>query len=239
MVSLYKAIKTKKPHAVFQLIKEYNFKGFYFLEGQYLPPFLITYNHMESLEYILRDNNIDIDYKDVYGNTLLYHATRKGNISCIKSMIDHGANIHIKNNNKLSIIAEPIMSKNYEVIHFIINQGYKPDSLDIELIIRGNHIPLIKYINTENINKELLFFSSYRKNTIILMECLKQDLSLLLIKNKGIRLIDYISTYNKEAYEEIVKILLGIQLYIYMVIQSNIISFVNKKEVNNSNKKVA
>lgn len=56
------------------------------------------------------------------------------------------------------------------------------------------------------------------------MKSLKRDLSLLLIKNKGVRLFDYIQKHNNEAYVEIVALLLSIQFYIYVAINAKILS---------------
>lgn len=228
MVNLHKAIKTKKPHIVLPLIKQYDFKGFYFLEGEYLLPLLLTYGHFEALEYLLQDKNINIDYKDIYGNTLLYHAIRNGNEEWTQKLINYGANIKTKNNNGLTVVSEAIMSKKYNIILLMINNGYTMENLDTELIIKGNHIDLMPYININTTNSELLFFSAYKKNTLILMEYLKKDLSLLLVKNKGIRLIDYIQKHNNEAYIEIVALLLSIQIYVYTAINTQILSIKTK-----------
>lgn len=224
MVNLHKAIKTKKPHIVLPLIKQYDFKGFYFLEGEYILPLLLTYGHFEALEYLLQDKNINIDYKDIYGNTLLYHAIRNGNEEWTQKLINYGANINVKNNNGLTVISEAIMGKKYGIISLMINNGYHMESIDIELIIKGNHIELINYIDGYILDKDLLFFSAYKKNTVILMKSLKRDLSLLLIKNKGVRLFDYIQKHNNEAYVEIVALLLSIQFYIYVAINAKILS---------------
>lgn len=228
MVNLYKAIRTRKPHIVLPLIKQYNFKGFYFLEGEYILPLLLTYGHWEALEYLLQDKSINLDYKDIYGNTLLYHAIRQGNEGWTQKLINYGANINVKNNNGLTVISEAIMSKKYNIILLMINNGYNIENIDIELIIKGNHIDLIPHININTINRELLFFSAYKKNTLMLMESLKKDLSLLLVKNKGIRLIDYIQKHNNEAYIEIVALLLSIQIYVYTAINTQILSIKTK-----------
>lgn len=224
MVNLYKAIRTRKPHIVLPLIKQYNFKGFYFLEGEYILPLLLTYGHLEALEYLLQDKSINLDYKDIYGNTLLYHAIRQGNEEWTQKLINYGANINVKNNNGLTVISEAIMGKKYGIVSLMMNNGYHMESIDIELIIKGNHIELINHIDNYIFDKDLLFFSAYKKNTVILMESLKKDLSLLLIKNKGVRLIDYIQKHNNEAYVEIVALLLSIQLYVYVAINTKILS---------------
>lgn len=238
MVNLYKAIRTRKPHIVLPLIKQYNFKGFYFLEGEYILPLLLTYGHWEALEYLLQDKSINLDYKDIYGNTLLYHAIRQGNEEWTQKLINYGANINVKNNNGLTVISEAIMGKKYGIISLMINNGYHMESIDIELIIKGNHIKLINYIDGYILDKDLLFFSAYKKNTVILMKSLKRDLSLLLIKNKGVRLIDYIKKHNNEAYVEIVALLLSIQLYVYVAINAKILSL-KIKNIKMDNRKAA
>lgn len=231
MISLHKAIKTKKAYTVLPLIKSYDFKGFYFLEGEYILPLLLIYGHYEALEYLLEDKSINIDYKDVYGNTLLYHAMRQGNEEWVKRLITYGANIQIKNNNGLTVISEAIMSKKYELVSLLFENGYKIENIDIELIIKGNHISLLDYITFNKIDKDLLFFTAYRKNNIILMEYLKGDLSLLLVKNKSIRLIDYIQMHNIGAYTEIVALLVSIQIYVYTAINANILLVRERKEL--------
>lgn len=224
MISLHKAIKTKKTHLVLPLVKSYNFNGFYFLEGEYILPLLLIYKHYEALEYLLEDKSINIDYKDIYGNTLIYHAMRQGESEWVEKLIERGADIQIKNNNGLTLISEAIMSRKYELVSLLIEKGYKIENIDVELIIKGNHIDLLKYIPFNNINKDLLFFTVYRKNNAILMEYIKKDLSLLLMKNKSVRLIDYIQSHNMEAYTEIVALLVIIQIYVYVAINANIIS---------------
>lgn len=238
MVNLYKAIRTRKPHIVLPLIKQYNFKGFYFLEGEYILPLLLTYGHLEALEYLLQDKSINLDYKDIYGNTLLYHAIRQGNEEWTQKLINYGANINVKNNNGLTVISEAIMGKKYGIVSLMMNNGYHMESIDIELIIKGNHIELINHIDNYILDKDLLFFSAYKKNTVILMESLKRDLSLLLIKNKGVRLIDYIQKHNNEAYVEIIALLLSIQVYVYIVINAKILSL-KTANVKIDNKKAA
>lgn len=238
MVNLYKAIKTKKPHVVLPLIKEYDFKSFYFLEGEYILPLLLTYGHLEALEYLLQDKSINIDYKDIYGNTLLYHAIRQGNKEWTQKLINYGANINVKNNNGLTVISEAIMCKKYDIISLMIKSGYHIENIDIELIVKGNNIDLMKYVDVYTIDKDLLFFSAYKKNTVMLMESLKRDLSLLLVKSKGSRLIDYIQKHNNEAYIEIVALLLSIQVYVYVAINANILSL-KTENIKVDNKKAA
>lgn len=214
MVSLYAAIKARKYSYVLEYIKSHNFKGFYFTEGAYIPFLLLTYNHIDALHHILSQKTLDVNYKGIYGLSLLYYATRHASCSVIDHLLDNGADIQMRNDNGLTVISEAIIRKDYEIIFHLITKGYRIQSVDVELIISGKHELLYPLIDDALLKPGYYFEAAYRNNTVFLTSFLKRDLSTLLAKNeKGVRLVNYMETHSPEAYVEITALLWNMYTY--------------------------
>lgn len=214
MVSLYTAIKAKKYNYVLDYVRSHDFKGFYFTEGSYIPFLLLTYNHIDALHDILDKQSLDVNYKGIYGLSLLYYATRHSACSTIDRLLDNGADIQIKNDNGLTVISEAIIRKDYEVVSYLITKGYSIESVDVDLIISGKHEVLYPLIDISLLTSDHYFKAAYKNHALFLTSFLRKDLSVLLSKNeKGVRLINYIETHSYEAYVEITALLWNMYAY--------------------------
>lgn len=214
MVSLYAAIKAKKYSYVLEYVQSHDFKGFYFTEGAYIPFLLLTYNHIDALHHILSRKTLDINYKGIYGLSLLYYATRHASCSVIDHLLDNGADVQIKNDNGLTVISEAIISKDYEVVFYLIARGYMIQSIDVDLIISGKHEALYSLIDETLLTVSHYFKAAYQNHASFLTSFLRKDLSILLAKNeKGVRLINYMEAHSPEAYIEITALLWNMYAY--------------------------
>jgi len=214
MVNLCAAIKAKKYSYVLDYVKSYDFKGFYFTEGSYIPFLLITYNHIDALQHILKEKTLDVNYKGLYGLSLLYYAVRHSVCVIIDHLLDNGADIQIKNDNGLTVISEAIIRKDYTMVSYLISKGYHIQSLDVDLIISGKHEILYPLIEDSLLTANHYFKSAYQNNCAFLTCFLKRDLSVLLAKNeKGVRLVSYMKIHSPEAYVEITALLWNMYTY--------------------------
>lgn len=214
MVSLYAAIKAKKYSYVLEYVQSHDFKGFYFIEGSYVPFLLLTYNHIDALHHILSKQALNVNYKGIYGLSLLYYAARHSVCSVIDHLINNGADVQIKNDNGLTVISEAIISKDYEVVFYLIARGYRIQSIDVDLIISGKHEALYSLIDETLLTVSHYFKAAYQNHASFLTSFLRKDLSILLAKNeKGVRLINYMEAHSPEAYIEITALLWNMYAY--------------------------
>jgi ankyrin repeat protein len=61
-------------------------------------------NNLEELEKLSQQENFDSDVNDSSGKTALMWAALYGHKDFVKSLINNGANLHLKDNNKLNAL---------------------------------------------------------------------------------------------------------------------------------------
>lgn len=155
--AIMKAIQSGKLAVVKELLKDYqpnNTTNAVWQNTLMMATF--SSGSIEMVQELLKQK-IDINQKDIDGNTALHYALRNGNYDVIQSLLEAGININATNN-KLENIGTFMIEKNdFKLLHLAVNYG----------------IDLTTKINEDNTN--LLWL--YVKND-------KVDMLKILLKNK-------------------------------------------------------
>jgi ankyrin repeat protein len=94
---------------------------------QKLIHFLVSGNNLKALNHHLTKKDIEIDEKDVNGESALHYACKSPiNLQILKSLIEHKSNINLQNNNGGS------------PLHFASNSHFNLDAVKL-LLSNGAH----------------------------------------------------------------------------------------------------
>jgi len=72
---------------------------------------------------VLINLNIDVNIKDIDGNTPLYAAAFLGHLEIVKFLVDRGADINIKSNDDTSPLYAAAMNGHLEIVKFLVDRG--------------------------------------------------------------------------------------------------------------------
>ncbi|OUM64094.1 hypothetical protein PIROE2DRAFT_60912 [Piromyces sp. E2] len=119
--------------------------------------------------------NLDVNLKDKSGNFPLFTAlyqSHSNNTECdiFCYLIDHGANINIKDEEGISLLVKALEKKKYKALNYILKQPFI-----IDLDINESYSPLIKaiYLNHPETVKSLLQKTNSNEPTTIKRTCIR------------------------------------------------------------------
>ena len=103
-------------------------------------------NDVESVKKLIESNEIDIEYRDTCGNTLLHLSIMSKSLDVFKYLIDIGVDIETKNNYGKTPLHKAMMYKNIEVIKRLLEHDANINKKDYY-----GYTPMDYYINKEEI----------------------------------------------------------------------------------------
>jgi ankyrin repeat protein len=77
----------------------------------------------ENIVKILIDNNTDINYQNLRGQTPLHHAARFGYLKIVEVLISSHANMEIKDSKGMTPLLQALDKKQYDIASFLIKSG--------------------------------------------------------------------------------------------------------------------
>ena len=125
-------------------------------------------NKNDKLDYleILIHNGVnikgdDLNYKDMYGNTILLYATIGGYLNVVKYLVKHGANLNHIGFNDYTAFKLSIKYKHFEIVKYLNEQGaYISEEDKLLTASNSNNFTIFKYLIKKGININLQFTTS-------------------------------------------------------------------------------
>lgn len=178
--------------------------------------------------YILIQNNIDINIKDIFNKTVLCYAILKNNYNLIKLFIENNADINIYYNDIDTPLFYAIKNNNIELVKLLIkynvdlNKKNKNNELPIIYVITHNQINILKLllnsnciipnniiidINNNKFNMPLIIYTIKYCNSIISVLLIENNIKINYIDKYDNNLLYYAILYDKpkivsKLYEE-------------------------------------
>jgi ankyrin repeat protein len=130
--------------------------------------------------HILENENIDVNFQSQKYNdsTALQIAGEYGNMFAIMKLIEHGANIELRNKNLLNALQIAVYSENYLAAEYLVANGADIESRDIwnrtplyDATIRGNYNAINFYI-TLGANMYTYQYDTFNALHVYISQCL-------------------------------------------------------------------
>ena len=83
---------------------------------------IASHKHIETMKFLL-DNGVNIEEKDIRGDTLLIHASWSGRYEMLRVLIEKGANIEAKDSYGNTPLINASMTRSYQNMYFLLENG--------------------------------------------------------------------------------------------------------------------
>ena len=83
----------------------------------------LTESSVSELEKLLDEQSIDVNFSDEHGDTLLHKAAFEGDVDCIRVLVNHGANVNVKNKDGWPPVHCALRQGNLSAMVYLIECG--------------------------------------------------------------------------------------------------------------------
>ena len=94
--------------------------------GEHVAPIhnAIEHDSFDVVEYLVSANKIDVNLKNIYGQTVLHTAAKHGKLTLVKWLLDQGMDINLRDRYGFTAWEYSVKSGNVSLVKFLVEKGY-------------------------------------------------------------------------------------------------------------------
>ena len=85
---------------------------------------------MKVCEFLIKQCNLPLNERDIYGQEPIYYATREGKVDTCKLLVDNGADVNIEDLYGQNCLFYAVKRRHFEVVKFLVDHGINVNVID-------------------------------------------------------------------------------------------------------------